>query len=68
MIRQKTHRDGWATAMEPSLVTSTTRDRHVSLAEKQRDADALRAAVTAHIAGGGAYLVLTAHASESARA
>jgi len=54
MIRQKTHRDGWATAMEPALVTSPTRDKHVSFAEKQRDA------VTAHIAAGGAYLVLPA--------
>lgn len=68
MIRQKTHRDGWATAMEPSLVTSPARDRHVSLAEKQRDADALRAAVTAHIAAGGTYLVLVTPVSEIAKA
>lgn len=59
MIRQKTHRDGWASAMEPALVTSPVRDRHVSLAEKQRDADVLRARVMAHIAAGGAYVVLS---------
>ncbi|WP_421576609.1 hypothetical protein [Stenotrophomonas maltophilia] len=68
MIRQKTHRDGWATAMEPALVTSPTRDKHVSFAEKQRDAAALRAAVTAHIAAGGAYLVLAAPNSAPVKA
>lgn len=68
MIRQKTHRDGWATAMEPALVTSPVRDKHVSLAEKQRDADALRAAVTAHITAGGAYLVLTTPISAPGKA
>lgn len=68
MIRQKTHRDGWATAMEPALVTSPPRDKHVSFAEKQRDAIALRAAVTAHIAAGGVYQVLTAPNSAPAKA
>lgn len=65
MIRQKTHRDGWGTAMEPTLVASTPRERHVSRAEKQRDADVLRANVEAHIAAGGDYQVLLTTPSAS---
>ncbi|WP_369969877.1 hypothetical protein AB8E26_06665 [Stenotrophomonas rhizophila] len=68
MIRQKTHRDGWATATEPALVTSPPREKHLSPAEKKREADVLRAAVTAHIAAGGTYLVLAAPVSAPVKA
>ncbi len=62
MMRHKIHRDGWSSAMEPNLVTTPSRDKHVSYAEKLRDADALRAEVLSHIAAGGQYLVLPAPA------
>lgn len=57
-MNQKTHRDGWATAMAPVLVTTPAREKHVSLAEKQHEALVLRAEVEAHIAAGGAFEVL----------
>ncbi|TAA26553.1 hypothetical protein [Pseudoxanthomonas winnipegensis] len=49
------YRDGWASAMEPALVNAPSRVEHVSKAQKQREADALRSSVEAHIAAGGAY-------------
>lgn len=49
------YRDGWATAMEPALVTAPSRVDHVSRQQKQREADSLRTAVEAHIAAGGAF-------------
>ena len=63
MMRHKTQFDGWSSAMEPSFVTSPTRGEHVSYAQKQRDAAELRALVKAHIARGGAYVVLPWHAA-----
>lgn len=44
--------------MQPSFVSTPTRDEHVSYAEKERQGVALRAKVMAHIAAGGAYQVL----------
>lgn len=63
MTIQKTHRDGWATAMAPVLVNTSAREKHVSFAEKLREAQNLRASVEAHIAAGGAYEVLGRHGS-----
>lgn len=60
MMRHKTHFDGWSSAMEPSFVTAPVRIEYVTYAQKQRDAAELRALVTAHIAAGGAYVVLPA--------
>ncbi|MBT2767624.1 hypothetical protein J7J08_08225 [Stenotrophomonas sp. ISL-67] len=58
MTNQKTHRDGWATAMAPVLVATSAREKHVSFAEKLREAQKLHASVEAHIAAGGAFEVL----------
>ncbi|MBA0396328.1 hypothetical protein D7U98_13105 [Stenotrophomonas maltophilia] len=63
MMRHKTQFDGWSSAMEPSFVTSPARVEYVSYAQKQRDAAELRALVIAHIACGGAYVVLPSHAA-----
>lgn len=63
MTIHKTHRDGWATAMAPALVAAPAREKHVSFAEKLREAEKLRARVDAHIAAGGAFEVLGRHAS-----
>ena len=63
MMRHKTQFDGWSSAMEPSFVTSPTRVEYVSYAQKQRDAAELRALVIAHIARGGAYVLLPSHAT-----
>lgn len=60
MRRQKIHRDGWATAQEPQLVTSPIREQYVSPTAKRSQAEALRAAVEAHIRSGGAYAVVDA--------
>ncbi|MNU08955.1 hypothetical protein D3C72_2552410 [compost metagenome] len=49
--------------MEPSFVTSPTRVEYVPYARKLRDAAELRALVKAHIARGGAYVVLPSHAA-----
>lgn len=68
MTIQKTHRDGWATAMAPVLVATPAREKHVSFAEKQREAAELRADVDAHIASGGAFEILTGFASAVVRA
>ncbi|WP_314102923.1 hypothetical protein [uncultured Stenotrophomonas sp.] len=68
MTIQKTHRDGWATAMAPVLVATSAREKHVSFAEKQREAAELRADVDAHIAAGGAFEVLAGYASAVVRA
>lgn len=63
MTIQKRQRDGWATAMAPVLVNTAAREKHVSFAEKLREAQKLRASVEAHIAAGGAYEVLSRHGS-----
>lgn len=63
MMRHKTQFDGWSSAMEPSFVTAPVRTEYVTYAQKQRDAAELRALVTAHIAAGGAYVVLSAAAT-----
>ncbi|WP_282244803.1 hypothetical protein [Stenotrophomonas sp. PS02300] len=68
MTIQKTHRDGWATAMAPVLVATPAREKHVSFAEKQREAAELRADVDAHITAGGAFEVLAGYASAVVRA
>ncbi|CAQ43896.1 conserved hypothetical protein [Stenotrophomonas maltophilia K279a] len=60
MMRHKTQFDGWSSAMEPSFVTAPVRIEYVTYAQKQRDAAELRALVEAHIAAGGAYVVLSA--------
>lgn len=67
-MKQKTHRDGWATAMAPVLVATPTREQHVSFAEKQREAEALRADVEAHVAAGGVIEVLSCYSSAGANA
>ncbi len=54
--------------MEPSFVTSPARVEYVSYAQKQRDAAELRALVIAHIARGGAYVVLPSHPAAQASA
>lgn len=59
MMRHKTQFDGWSSAMEPSFVTAPARIEYVSYAQKQRDAEVLRALVLAHIAAGGAYVRLS---------
>lgn len=46
--------------MEPSFVTAPVRIEYVPYAQKQRDAAELRALIDAHIAVGGAYVVLPA--------
>lgn len=46
--------------MEPGFVTAPVRIEYVAYAQKQRDAAELRALVEAHIAVGGAYVVLPA--------
>ncbi|MCU1064327.1 hypothetical protein JAK37_15475 [Stenotrophomonas maltophilia] len=63
MMRHKTQFDGWSSAMELSFVTSPARVEYVSYAQKQRDAAELRALVVAHIARGGAYVVLPSRAA-----
>lgn len=63
MMRHKTQFDGWSSAMEPSFVTSPTRVEYVPYAQKLRDAAELRDLVKAHIARGGAYVVLPSHAA-----
>ncbi|UQY87954.1 hypothetical protein LQE85_01570 [Stenotrophomonas rhizophila] len=68
MTIQKTHRDGWATAMAPVLVATPAKEKHVSFAEKQREANQLRADVDAHIAAGGAFEILAGYASAVVRA
>lgn len=60
MRRQKIHRDGWATAQEPQLVTSPAREHYISPMAKRSQAEALRAAVEAHIRSGGSYVVVGA--------
>jgi len=57
-MKLKIHRDGWATAMAPVLVSTPTREQHVSFDDKQREAKVLRDLVDAHIAAGGAFVVL----------
>jgi len=65
MMRHKTQFDGWSSAMEPSFVTAPTRIEYVPYAQKQRDAEDLRALVQAHIAAGGAYVQLSSsHAAQ----
>lgn len=51
--------------MEPSFVTAPVRIEYVTYAQKQREAAEVRALVEAHIAAGGAYLLLPAtHAAQ----
>lgn len=63
MMRHKTQFDGWSSAMQPSFVTAPAGIEYVPFAQKQRDAAELRALVEAHIAAGGAYVVLPATAA-----
>lgn len=67
-MKQKTHRDGWATAMAPVLVATPTRDKHVSFADKQLEADVLRADVEAHVAAGGVIELVSGYSSPGANA
>lgn len=67
-MKQKTHRDGWATAMAPVLVATPTREHHVSFAEKQREAKVLRSDVEAHVAAGGVIEVLPGYSCAGANA
>lgn len=46
--------------MQPSFVTAPAGIEYVPFAQKQRDAAELRALVEAHIAAGGAHVVLAA--------
>lgn len=46
--------------MQPSFITAPAGIEYVPFAQKRRDAAELRAQVEAHIAAGGAYVVLPA--------
>lgn len=54
--------------MEPSFITAPVRIEYVTYAQKQRDAAELRSLVEAHIAVGGAYVVLPATTAAQASA
>jgi hypothetical protein len=57
--RMKPQRDGWATAQQPRLIAGTQLpEESVAPAQRQREAERLRADVEAHIAAGGTYLQL----------
>ncbi len=49
--------------MQPSFVTAPAGIEYVPFARKQRDAAELRTLVEAHIAAGGAYVVLPSTAA-----
>ncbi|WP_448482867.1 hypothetical protein [Pseudoxanthomonas mexicana] len=55
----KPQRDGWSTAQAPRLVAGhQLPDESVAPSKRQREADALREAVEAHIANGGQHEVI----------
>lgn len=58
---RRPQRDGWSTAQAPRLVAGhQLPDESVPPAQRQREADRLRAEVEAHIAAGGAHEILGA--------
>ena len=66
MANQDVQRDGWVTVQECCLIANALRNAaRVHPAEKQRDADALRAAVEAHIRTSGNYERLDAAGGEA---
>ncbi|KAF1719786.1 hypothetical protein [Pseudoxanthomonas wuyuanensis] len=64
----KVHRDGWATAQAPRLVSGQQLPDELAMpAVKSRQAERLRAEVEAHIQGGGTYLVITTPTASTRR-
>lgn len=60
MSRCKPQRDGWSSAQAPRLVSGPVlADKPVSPSQKAREAEWLRAAVEAHLAAGGTYMVIS---------
>jgi hypothetical protein len=61
--RMKPQRDGWATAQQPRLIAGMQLpEESVAPAQRQREAERLRADIEAHIAAGGTYVQLTSPA------
>ena len=60
MAKPKVHRDGWATAQVPHLISAPSGVVYVSPRDKHAEAETLRAQVEAHLQQGGAVEVLTA--------
>ena len=65
MSKPKLHRDGWATAQAPHLITPPAGITHTSPRKKQLEAESMRAAVEAHIHGGGVVHILPGPSTEN---